>query len=97
MPQIIGAESTRRARRSGDAGLLGKWSSASWSCAAWAPRYQEGRAGQGFCEPHRNPMNETANSGTLVMRVKVQRTAGDRPGWRVSWLFGFFSRCVLSG
>jgi hypothetical protein len=29
-------------------------------------------------DPHRNPTDETAHSGTLVMRVKVRRTAGDQ-------------------
>jgi hypothetical protein len=42
--------------------------------------------------PHRNPTDETAHSGTLVMRVKSTENSRRSAWMRVSWAVGDFSR-----
>jgi hypothetical protein len=48
-------------------------------------------------DPHRNPTDETAHSGTLVMRVKGTENSRSAASMRVSWAVGAFSGCALSG
>jgi hypothetical protein len=43
-------------------------------------------------DPHRNPTDETAHSGTLVMRVKDTENSRSAASMRVSWAVGGFSR-----
>ena len=43
-------------------------------------------------DPHRNPTDETAHSGTLVMRVKRTKDSRSAAWMRVSWAIGVFSR-----
>ena len=43
-------------------------------------------------DPHRNPTDGTAHSGTLVMRVKSTENSRSSASMRVSWAFGAFSR-----
>ena len=43
-------------------------------------------------DPHRNPTDETAHSGTLVMRVKGTENSRLAAPMRVSWAVGAFSR-----
>jgi len=43
-------------------------------------------------DPHRNPTDETAHSGTLVMRVKGTENSRSAASMRVSWAVGAFSR-----
>ena len=43
-------------------------------------------------DPHRNPTDETAHSGTLVMRVKGTENSRSAASMRVSWAVGVFSR-----
>jgi hypothetical protein len=42
--------------------------------------------------PHRNPTDETAHSGTLVIRVKGTENSRSAAWMRVSWAVGAFSR-----
>jgi hypothetical protein len=77
----------------GDAGLPGKWSSGSGSPVPGYPRRIGTRQSGASTsppetpqfgdtvpdwDPHRNPTDETAHSGTLVMHVKARRTAGQQ-------------------
>src|SRR6185437_5277807 len=65
-------------------------------------RVWECRAGQGFlrvpqacdtvADPHRNPTDETAHSGTLVMPVKGTENSRSAAYMRVSWATKAFSR-----
>ena len=48
-------------------------------------------------DPHRNPTDETAHSGTLVMHVKDTRNSQSAASMRVSWAVGAFPRYGLSG
>jgi hypothetical protein len=41
-------------------------------------------------DPHRNPTDETAHSGTLVMRVKDTENSRSAASMRVSWAVGGF-------
>jgi hypothetical protein len=43
-------------------------------------------------DPHRNPTDETAHSGTLVMPLKGTRNSWSAASMRVSWAVGAFSR-----
>ena len=43
-------------------------------------------------DPHRNPTDETAHSGTLVMRVEGTENSRSAASMRVSWAVGAFSR-----
>jgi hypothetical protein len=43
-------------------------------------------------DPHMNPTDETAHSGTLVMRVKGTENSRPAALMRVSWAVGAFSR-----
>jgi hypothetical protein len=90
-----------RAGRSGYAGLLGKRSSASEVALRDRSAGAESGASAGPTEPpqvrdtaggpHRNPTDETAHSGTLVMRVKGTENSRSPAPMRVSWAVGTFS------
>ena len=96
----------RRAARSGDAELLGKWSSGSGSRGTRVPRAGSAGPVRGLLpapqkphnsatrcpDPHRNPTDETAHSGTLVMYVKDTENSQPAASMRVSWAVGAFSR-----
>jgi hypothetical protein len=41
-------------------------------------------------DPHKNPTDETAQSGTLVMRVKGTENSRSAASMRVSWAVGAF-------
>jgi hypothetical protein len=43
-------------------------------------------------DPHRNPTDEAAHSGTLVVRVKGTENSRSAASMRVSWAVGAFSR-----
>src|SRR5580693_3428415 len=99
-----------RAGHFGDAGLPGKWSPGSASRRDWLSRAEAAgpvRASASLTEtpqlsdtaadPHRNPTDETAHSGTFVMRVKDTENSRSAASMRVSWAVGGFSRQVLSG
>jgi hypothetical protein len=43
-------------------------------------------------DPHRNPTDETAHSGTLVMPVKRTENSRSATSMRVNWAVGAFSR-----
>jgi len=48
--------------------------------------------GDTVSDPHRNPTDETAHSGTLVMRVKGTEKSRSPAPIRVRWAVGAFSR-----
>ena len=48
--------------------------------------------GDTAADPHRNPTDETAHSGTLVMRVKGTENSRSAASMRVSWAVGVFSK-----
>jgi hypothetical protein len=48
-------------------------------------------------DPHRNPTDETAHSGTVVMRVKGTENSRSAAPMRVNWVVGAFSMEALSG
>jgi hypothetical protein len=84
-------------------GYPGKVVISSGSCGTWcsmlglsdpteAPQLRDMVA-----VPHRNPTDETAYSGTLVMRVKGTENSRSAALMRVSGAVGAFSRWVLSG
>ena len=50
------------------------------------------QVGDTAADPHRNPTDETAHSGTLVMRVKGTENSRSPASMRVSWAVGAFSR-----
>ena len=68
----------------GRAGRAESWASAS---PTETPQVRDTAAG-----PHRNPTDETAHSGTLVMRVKGTENSRSAALMRVSWAVGTFSR-----
>jgi len=81
----------RRAGRSSDTGSPGKWSSGSGSrrylgtpCGSVGPvmgfgeRHRSPTTQRQGGRSHRNPTDETAHSGTLVMRVKGAENSGQR-------------------
>ena len=99
------ADSTPRTGHSCSAALLGKWSAVAGSCGTRGSAYREGRADQGFREPaeaaqardtvadpHRNPTDQTADFGTLVMRVKGTENSQSAAYMRASWAAGASSR-----
>jgi hypothetical protein len=55
------------------------------------------QVGDTVADPQGNPTDETAHSGTLVMRVKGTENSRSAASMRVSWAVGAFSRYVLSG
>ena len=93
-----------RTGRSGDAGLPGKWSSGSGSRRDLGTPCRVGLAQSGAsasptetpqlsdtaADPHRNPTDETAHSGTLVMGVKGTENSRSAASMRVSWAVGVF-------
>ena len=94
-----------RAGRSGNARLLGRRSSASASWGIWCPvsdRLDKSGASASptetpqlcdtVADPHRNPTDETAHSGTLVMRVKGTENSRPAAWMRVSWAAEAFAR-----
>src|SRR5580693_2927895 len=93
----------RRTDRSGDAGLppgaavpapcIGK----GGQIRASASPTEAPQARDTIADPHRNPTDETAHSGTLVMRVKGTENSRSAASMRVSWAVGVFSRQVLTG
>jgi len=48
--------------------------------------------GDTAADPHRNPTDETAHSGTLVMRVNGAENSRSAASMRVIWAIGAFSR-----
>jgi hypothetical protein len=85
----------RRADRSGDAGYLresrypGHRVSGRPDRASASPT-EAPQACDTVADPHRNPTDETAHSGTLVIRVKGTENSRSAASMRVSWAVGVF-------
>src|SRR6266849_890645 len=89
----------------GNPGLSGERSPAPRGRSIWALRVGWPGKSRGSREPqrnptirdmaanpHRNPTNETAHSGALVIHVKGTENSRSAAPMRVSWAFGAFPR-----
>jgi hypothetical protein len=63
-----------------------------WKSAGFEYPCRVGQPSQGLGDPHSNPTDETAHSGTLVMRVKGTENSRLAALMRVSWAVEAFSR-----